>query len=439
MTINSFDNLPPLTKEEALEILSMKIEDLELSSDYYKATFHLLKFPGSDTEQALLSLIHSKNNEQPVKIARRKAVEVLARLNCRDAIPTIGKCLGSDDPYLVENAAWALQKLQCNNYKLHEKIASLLADSRQNRRVLVQSLSRMGSPSYIPALKALLSRKELPIGVRGAAIAATLRLSKCSEHIEQLKLHLYLPNQNDRQCAIQDVIDSELIDMLPSALKSPVAPSFRLNAINQMWPTDVNEVNGIGLITTLDSLINGHPDNLILPSNQNVTSSSKSLIEGLFHPDFAQASLSLKILIDNSNPLDYGSIIFNQLERVKKDYGAIYFLMILFRSLQGWESDLIKNIEDLGFFCLDNRWPDFMKFRPVAILTLAKLCPTACLTSISDWLDQSITPYWVSRYAALMSIEMLSRTELSDQFYQNVLDSCEDSHRFVRAKALTLL
>ena len=56
MRQSPFDNLPILTQKEAFAILSTPLAHLDLSSDYYKAVFHLAKFPGKDTEKALLKL-----------------------------------------------------------------------------------------------------------------------------------------------------------------------------------------------------------------------------------------------------------------------------------------------------------------------------------------------------------------------------------------------
>ena len=71
----TFDNLPPISKKKAFQILSKKIDELELPSDYYKAVFHLLKYPGPDTEKLLLDLLISSSNEHCVLIAKRKAIE----------------------------------------------------------------------------------------------------------------------------------------------------------------------------------------------------------------------------------------------------------------------------------------------------------------------------------------------------------------------------
>ena len=111
----NFDNLPSLTKAEALSILAKPIEDLTLSSDYYKAVYHLSKYPCLETEKALISLLESNSSEHCIVIARRKAVEVLAKINCVKAILPIGICLQSDDPYLVSNCVWALKELKCDD------------------------------------------------------------------------------------------------------------------------------------------------------------------------------------------------------------------------------------------------------------------------------------------------------------------------------------
>ena len=51
MNIDSFDNLPQLSKNDALKILKTPIHQLSLASDYYKAVFHLAKYPSPETEK----------------------------------------------------------------------------------------------------------------------------------------------------------------------------------------------------------------------------------------------------------------------------------------------------------------------------------------------------------------------------------------------------
>ena len=100
VSTSRFNNIHPgLDQEESLRILSLPVTELESSSDRYMAAAQLLNFPGRQSEQALLHLLAEGDKTQATQLAKRKAVEVLARLGCRDAIQSIGKCLNSDDHY----------------------------------------------------------------------------------------------------------------------------------------------------------------------------------------------------------------------------------------------------------------------------------------------------------------------------------------------------
>ena len=89
---SSFDNIHPgLSQAGSLQILSTPVSQLDSMSDYYMAASHLINFPGQETEQALILLVETDSEEQALVLARRKAVEVLARLGCKAAIPAIGK------------------------------------------------------------------------------------------------------------------------------------------------------------------------------------------------------------------------------------------------------------------------------------------------------------------------------------------------------------
>ena len=50
--------------------------------------------------------------------------------------------------------------------------------------------------------------------------------------------------------SIQDIIDSGAIDLLPSVLKTPVAPYFRMRALSMLWPVGVEKINQISLLLT---------------------------------------------------------------------------------------------------------------------------------------------------------------------------------------------
>jgi len=239
--INYFDNLPSLSKEESFDILSRPVNKLRYRSDYYKAVSNLLKYPCIETEDILINLLKFKSSKQYIYIAKRKAIEVLSLLGCKRAIPIIGDFLYSDDPYLIENSVLALQKLKCNKIKYHNLVSSLLDKPKQNRRILIQYLGNMNVYNQIPKIKSLILKKNLNKGIYGAGIAALCKLTKDKSFSENLEVLLKSCNQNDRQSAIQDVIDAEAIELLPKVIKMPVSPFFKLNAINKLW--DFNQDN----------------------------------------------------------------------------------------------------------------------------------------------------------------------------------------------------
>ena len=65
-----------------------------------------------------------------------------------------------------------------------------------------------------------------------------------------------------------------------------------------------------------------------------------------------------------------------------------------------------------------------MKFRPAAILTLMHLNALGCINYIPKWLDESATPFWASRYAALMGLESYLKSDF-EYFYREELLRCK--------------
>ena len=72
----------------------------------------------------LLDFIKYDCEKLEYKIAKRKAIEVLAIFDCQKAIPTIADFLQdhNNDTYLVESAVWSLGKLQCNDINIINNI-----------------------------------------------------------------------------------------------------------------------------------------------------------------------------------------------------------------------------------------------------------------------------------------------------------------------------
>ena len=135
----ALDNIhPELDQSNTIKILAKNLNEIDNESDYYMAVSHLVNFPGSISVQALMSFLERSSSASSVLLAQRKAVEVLSRLDAVEAEPTISACLGSSDIYMIENAAWALAKLNCQKSSVHALMIELVKDHRQNQRVLIQ-------------------------------------------------------------------------------------------------------------------------------------------------------------------------------------------------------------------------------------------------------------------------------------------------------------
>ncbi len=430
---NRFDNLHPgLSQDEALRILALPVEELESSSDRYMATSHLINFPGGRSERALLNLLEEKDDSQPTRLAKRKAVEVLARLGCTAALAPIGDCLLSRDPYLVENAAWALQQLGCQDPAIQNRMITLLADPDQNRRVLAQSLAGLGVKNALPAIAAL-QDDEIP-GVRGAALAAVATLNGENERISELAEHLFLPNQMDRQSAIQDVINAEAVPLLAQVLQAPVSPVFRLRALRLLWPGAEPHCDDLSLLEALDTLLWDHPDSVSLVHRYDETPENSFLIDELFGTDFSRCYLALNTLASGSAPELWPLLEQRWLEEAHNDYGAHYFFLRLFGQIGSW-GDAQTKVEDLCESAIHNRRPQFLKSRPAGILALMRINPSRLRPLLRNLVEAEEETNWECRYAAMMAYQLLLEQGAAlDAAEKAAILSTSDPDLFVESK-----
>lgn len=397
----AFDNIHPgLTQPEAIRMLLTPIDQLESQSDPYMAAAHLLNFPGPSTEEALLALIDDQDQSQPRRLARRKAVEVLGRLHCQDAMPAIGRCLTSDDPYLVENSAWALAQLDCQVDHLHEIMISLLSRCDQNQRILIQSLAGLHVTSALGMIEPL-QDSESP-GVRGAAISACIKLGASGHHLDVLKQHFLLPNQMDRQSGIQDAIDCGAKDLLPSVLKAPVSPVFRMRALRALWPEGDLVLGELSLLSVLDSLLNDFPGDLELVHQYDQPPANEFLVQEFFGTDFSRCYLALQTLCDRSADEIWPLLHQRWIEEAHNDYGAHYFFVRLFGSRCDWPEEAMPILEKILDEAIDSQRPQFMKSKSAAVLSLYRLGIVFNQCRLAELLSSSSMPFWEARYAALI-------------------------------------
>lgn len=436
---SSYDNIHPgLSHHDALAILEQSLESLDSASDYYMAAAHLVNFPGDKTEEALLRLIDNSSTEQAVNLARRKAVEVLGRLGVQRAIPSIGRCLRSDDPYLVENTAWALLQLNCQDVELHQAMLPLLNDPGQSRRVLIQALVGLEVHAALPVLQSL--QDEANPGVRGAALAGVAQLSGDSSRLQELEDHLTLPNQMDRQSAIQDLIDCRATYLLPSILKAPVSPVFRLRALRALWPGQDKVHAGLDLLTCLDTLIWDQPEDLVLAHCYDTEPTTLFLFDEFFGTDFSRCYLALSVLKHRPAEELWPDFWKRWQEDAYNDYGAHYFFIQLLRSVDDWPSAASPAIESLLLEAMNSKRPQFGKSKAAACLALNKHFPDIWSKSVQRLLSSDFTANWELRYATLMGLDAFcvgNFHELFTHLYNDL--AVQDPDLFVDRKRQALI
>ncbi|KGG13054.1 Bilin biosynthesis protein CpeY [Prochlorococcus sp. MIT 0601] len=431
--------MPCLPKDLAFSILDTPVNCLKLSSDYYKAIFHLAKYPGFETEEKLIFFLNNQSSEQPIHIAKRKAIEVLAQLNCKRAMPFIRVYLDSPDPYTVESTIWSLQELGCRDKAFVRKVSSLLCKPNQNHRFLIQALVKMEAKSEIHIIRDFFNNPIASQAAKGACIAAFSKLIGDKSCLDQLQDFLKSSNQNDRQSAVQDIIDSNSINLLPRVLEAPISPFFKCRAINSLFTEDLSpEKNqGINVLEFINRVLIDNPSQISNLYHYGSTTDVNYLINQLLNTDFAKSYGAIEILM-TKDIRDLLPCLKKLWDKLTKDYGSIYFLTMLFRDIGKLEKHDQNKIKKFLFSCLGNNWPLFMKFRPSAIISLMMIDKAMCKDYIPNWLDEKNNPYWACRYAVLMSIEDSFNLDEIIEFSPIIQTLNRDSHRFVRAKALQI-
>ena len=211
---------------------------------------------------------------------------------------------------------------------------------------------------------------------------------------------MLLPNQMDRQSAIQDAINAGAHELLPEILRSPVSPVFRMRALRALWSQAVDSESGLDLILVLDQLIQDRPHALQLVHAYDQEPTDAFLVQEFFGTDFSRSYLALQTLQQRSAAELWPLLLQRWQEEAHNDYGAHYFFIRLFGSLHGWPLDARSVIRTWLEEAIVTRRPQFMKSKPAAVLALAALGAEKLDDS---WLDPDQTPFWEVRYAALMS------------------------------------
>ena len=428
-----FDNIHPgLTCEHARAILRLPLHELEAQSDLYMAAAHLINCPGKETEISLTQLLELQGDEQPIKIAKRKAVEVLGRLSCISAVLAIGKCLWSDDKYLVENTVWSLQLLKCDEPALIAQMLELLNDESQNQRILIQCLAALKVRKSLNTIKQL--QFSVSSGVSGAAIAAVSQMSGDLKCMGRLVDYLALPNQMDRQCAVQDLIDAKGSNYLEDIIKAPVSPSFRMRACRQLLHSDDYSALTMEKLCFIDRVLDDDPGLVNVVHKYDMEPSSEFLIRDLFNTDFSRCYLALNTLQSFNSERIFTFLKAEWEERAYNDYGAHYLFIHLFGLQSDWSALAMNYIRTILQSEIRNQRPQFQKSRAAAINVYARLFPDSFLASIPPFLDSSVSPPWDCRYVTIMMVDRMD--SVSNSHKAKLLHPFfDDEDVFVAARA----
>ena len=90
------------------------------------------------------------------------------------------------------------------------------------------------------------------------------------------------------------------------------------------------------------------------------------------------------------------SCLLQSWQKFQKDYGAIYFLVILLRNLDTSLGSFKKLGMELVEHCLDDSWSPFMKFKPQAIFLAYKFDAVTGSLFITLAIPIILTPFFIT-------------------------------------------
>lgn len=392
---NRFSRLFNLTEEQAIEILDGPANDSDEASGRYIAASHLVNF---DSEAAIAALMRAVNNDDPDldnRIVRRKAMESLGRLKVPSALPVIQACLGDEDAYLVENAAWALSEIGTDDTATLEKLAEQLDRPEQSYRTIIHALASLNYKPAAERIEKFTTSEKAPIS--SAALAALYRLTGDDKAIPQVMQYLQSTNVNARRGSIQDLIDANYYRAIPHIARCPVSSVFRLRAIKTLAKSGIEE----GKLTftqvqpIIETVLRDHPSDVAMVHVYDQVLDVKLLVQELYGTDFGRCYLATQALIENHAEAAPDAMKASYEAEGYNDYGAHYHIMRLF----GWLK--VTSAYDLLIEALNNKAPQFQKSRTAAAIALGELADPRAIGELKKALS---VPIWDLQYSALMAL-----------------------------------
>jgi bilin biosynthesis protein len=393
-----FLNLFNLTEAQAIELLDTPPDQVGEEDSRYVAASHLVNFPTERSIQALIRAIHQTDPSLENRIVRRKSVESLGRLKAKQALSAITTCLGDNDRYTVENAAWAIGEIGTQDSQVLEQVAQLLDKPDQTHRVIIHTLTDL---NYQPALERI--QKFVEDGdppTASAAITSVCRLTQDYSAMDKVVAMLEHSQVLARRLAIQDLMDAQYYQAIPTIAKTPVSLIFRLRGIRALAETGI--VTGALTFTqiqpALEQTLRDHASDLNLVHCYDNFPSLLFLIRELYETDFGRCYLASQTILEHYGDVVPSALFATYAEEAHNDYGAHFHVIKLF----GW----LKHAPayDLIVEALHNPQPQFQKSRAAAAIALGELNEPKAIPELKTCLDTKI---WDLKYAALMALEQL--------------------------------
>ncbi|MEM9274543.1 MAG: HEAT repeat domain-containing protein [Cyanobacteria bacterium P01_F01_bin.143] len=416
---NRFANMFNLTEDHAIALLKKPLEELEDKSERYVAASHLINFPTQRSINALIETIDDTNPDMFHRIARRKAVESLGRLNAKEALPTIQKCLEDEDNYTVENAVWAIGQIGTEDEQVLSAIANLLDKPKQSYRLIIQTLAKFAYQPALEKIKSFCDSDDETIA--SSAITTVAGLTEDYSEMNKVVAFLQHTNVNARRLSIQDLIDAQYYQAIPALTKAPVSVAFRLRGLRLLAQTAIasGKMTFAEIEPYLETVIRDHPQDLEMVHEYDQTPAWEFLLRELYQTDFGRCYLGTQTILQEHAATAPEALIANYHQEGRSDYGAHYHIV----KILGWFK--YQPGKEVIIEALQNTQPQFQKSRAAAALALGELGATEAIPLLKEALNTSIFDL---KYAALLALEKLG----DNTVYALVT---EDPDLLIRSKA----
>lgn len=400
MTVDKrfFNMFPGLTEEKAIEILATPLDQLDDPTDRYIAASHLINFPTDRSIDALIKTVQDVSPEQDHRIARRKAIESLGRLNAEKALPTLRACLTDVDQYTVENAVWAIGEIGTDDEQIMAEITQLLHQENQSYRVIIQTLADFDYKPAIAAIESLSTAEDKLTA--STAITAICRLTGNSQPLHQVVEFLQHEQVKVRRAAVQDLISAQHYDAIAAITKCPVSLVFKLRALRIFAQVGIptQKLSFTDLESYFDRIILDQPKTLEMVHEYDQLPSLEFALNELYQTDFGRCYLATQTILENYAEIAGPALISTYEKEAHNDYGAHYHVI----KLWGWLQ--YEPARELLIQALHNTEPQFQKSRGAAAIALAQLGDPVAIPLLIEQLN---TPIFGFQYACLLALEQL--------------------------------